>query len=165
MNNYEHVRRRLIEAAGHSTQSMGVGRVLGQIFAFLYLSPAPRTLDDITGGLGISKGSASMGVRQLEQWGGVEKVWVKGDRKDYYQAHDTFGRLIKNALADLAGKRIQTSAALLKDVEVELQDQANNGKKPTREERFMLERVEHIREFQNKAETLWDSVILKMLLD
>ena len=58
-----------------------------------------------------------MGVRQLEQWGAVEKVWVKGDRKDYYKARETIGRIIKNALVDLAGKRIQGSSSLLDDVD------------------------------------------------
>jgi len=65
--------------------------------------------------LGISKGSASIGVRQLEQWAAVEKIWVKGDRKDYYQANDAFGRIVRNAMFDLAGERMENSAGLLSE--------------------------------------------------
>ena len=41
------VRRKFIEAGGSTTQSFGLGRILGQIYALLYLSPAPLCLDDI----------------------------------------------------------------------------------------------------------------------
>jgi DNA-binding transcriptional regulator GbsR (MarR family) len=89
------ITRRFIEDAGNTTQALGVGRVIGQIFAYLYFSEESRTLDDMKGALGISKGSASMGVRQLEQWGAVQRVWVKGDRKDFYTANDYFGQIVR----------------------------------------------------------------------
>ena len=83
----EQIRERFIETGGHITQSIGVGRVIGQVFAHIYFSPRPQTLDDLTRELHISKGAASMSVRQLEQWGAVRRVWVKGERKDYYEAN------------------------------------------------------------------------------
>lgn len=162
---YDRIVRRMVEAAGHTTQSLGIGRVMGQIFAYLYLSRDPRSLDDLTTALGISKGSASMGVRQLEQWGALEKVWVKGDRKDYYRARDAFGKILKNVVRDLAGKRIESSAALLKEVEADLKQRTLKGKKPSGEDQFIRERIERIRAFQNKAQGMWDSVIIKLLLN
>jgi len=163
-SDYDRIVRRLVEAAGHASQSLGVGRVLGQIFAYLYLRRDLRSLDDITSALGISKGSASMGVRQLEQWGALEKVWVKGDRKDYYRARDTFGKIIKNVIRDLAGKRIESSSILLKEVEDLLGKKAAKGGKTAGEDEFIRERIEKIRAFQNKAQGMWDGVIIKMLL-
>ncbi|MDD4870668.1 MAG: hypothetical protein PHR77_08910 [Kiritimatiellae bacterium] len=161
---YDRIVRRLVEAAGHATQSLGIGRVMGQIFAYLYLSRDPRSLDDLTSALGISKGSASMGVRQLEQWGALEKVWVKGDRKDYYRARDSFGKIIKNVIRDLAGKRIESSSILLNEVEEILKKKGQKSDKTSGEDEFIKERIEKIRVFQNKAQGMWDSVILKMLL-
>lgn len=158
MKTDNHIEQRMIEAAGHATQSLGVGRVLGQIFAYLYLSPEPRTLNDLTSELGISKGSASMGVRQLEQWGALEKIWVKGDRKDYYRAKDNFGKMIKNAILDLAGKRIQDYSALLNEIESELAE----SKGPN--DRFLQERIRKLRSFENRTQNLWNGIILKMLL-
>jgi DNA-binding transcriptional regulator GbsR (MarR family) len=43
-----------IEDAGKMTQSFGVGRVLGQIFAYLYFSQDPVSLADMQNSLGIS---------------------------------------------------------------------------------------------------------------
>jgi HTH-type transcriptional regulator, glycine betaine synthesis regulator len=161
---YDRIVRRLVEAAGHASQSLGIGRVMGQIFAYLYLSREPRSLDDLTSALGISKGSASMGVRQLEQWGALEKVWVKGDRKDYYRARDSFGKIIKSIIRDLAGKRIESSAILLNEVEELLNKKGQKGDKASGEDEFIKERIEKIKLFQNKAQGMWDGVILKMLL-
>jgi DNA-binding transcriptional regulator GbsR (MarR family) len=153
----------MVEAMGHATQSFGVGRVLGQIFAYLYFNRDAQSLDSITEALGISKGSASMGVRQLESWGAVEKIWVKGDRKDYYQAKDAFGRIIKNALVDLAGKKMESSAVLLDEVETHLKKSGKDGKL-SEEDRFIQERIEKIQTFQKKTQEMWNSAILQMLL-
>lgn len=160
---YDEIVSRMIEAAGHATQSLGVGRVLGQIYAFLYFSPEPRSLNDLTTMLGISKGSASMGVRQLEQWGALAKVWVKGDRKDYYRARDNFGTIIKNAIRDLAGKRMEHSATLLNEVESGLKG-LGGGRASSSDDAFLRDRVERMRAFQNKMQGLWDSVLVKMLM-
>ena len=103
--------QRFIEDAGRLTQSLGFGRVIGQIYAYLYFSRTPRCLADLQNALGISKGSASMGVRQLEQWSAVSKVWVKGDRKDYYAANDWFGQILKSALVDTIGKKMEIGRA------------------------------------------------------
>ncbi len=159
----EELVQRIIQAAGHTSQSLGIGRVTGQIYAHVYFSIEPQSLDDLTKGLGISKGSASMGVRQLEQWGGLEKIWVKGDRKDYYRSRDTFGKIIKNAIVDLIGKRMEISSALLGDVEKELSASGKKNADLTEEQEFVRQKLRGILDFQKKSETIWDGFIVKML--
>ena len=153
---------RFIEDAGSTSQSLGVGRVLGQIYALLYFSQIPRSLADMQQALGISKGSASTGVRQLEQWGAVRKVWIRGDRKDYYEANDWFGRILKNAVLDTVGTKLVAYASLLDKVDstmTELSGGAGGSQTP-----FIRERVEHLRKFQRKAQKVWNSPILKQFL-
>lgn len=142
------------------TQSLGLGRVVGQIYAYLYFSSEPRGLADMQQALAISKGSASMGVRQLEQWGAVLKVWVRGDRKDYYEANDWFGRIIKNAVADTIGKKLSAYSTMLDEIETEMGSHPNgNGERD-----FLKNRIQHLRKFQKRAEGAWNSPILKMLM-
>lgn len=151
--------RRFIEEAGHATQAFGMGRVLGQIYAFLYFSPKPRNLQDMQDALGISKGSASMGVRQLEQWEAVRKVWVKGDRKDYYEASDWFGRILKRAAAEAMAKRTAAFASLVEDARSELNEDEGDG-----ELRFIRERIDRIDGFRERAQTIWNSSLVQRLL-
>lgn len=155
------LRERFIDTGGQLSQSVGLGRVTGQIFAYLYFSEQPQTLDDLTRALHISKGAASMSVRQLEQWGAVRKVWVKGRRKDYIEATEDFGRIIRRALLDLAGRRAEMADGLLAEAEAMIADRklAGNGNAV-----FIKKRIKKLRTFRDRAQSIWDSSILKLLL-
>lgn len=57
---------------------------MGQIHALLMMSPDPLTADQIIHELSISRGNVSMNLRSLIDWGLVHKVYVTGDRKEYF---------------------------------------------------------------------------------
>jgi len=152
--------RRFIEEAGKTSQSFGLGRVLGQVYAYLYLSPVPRGLHDLQRALGISKGSASMTVRQLEQWEAVRKVWVRGDRKDYYEANDWFGRILKRAALDTVLKKLSSYASLLDEMETNLRREPHD----TFDKDFIRERIRHLRKFQARTQKLLSNPLLQALL-
>lgn len=152
--------RRFVEDAGSLSQSLGVGRVIGQLYAYLYFSSDPRNLGQMQAALGISKGSASTAVRQLEQWGAVKKVWIKGDRKDYYTANDWLGGIFKNAVVDTVGKKLTTFSSLLDDINQEL-DSAAGG---DGEGQFIRDRIEKLRAFQEKAQGLWQNPLIKLFM-
>lgn len=164
MPELQDIRLRFIETAGHFTQSLGIGRTLGQIYAHLYFSPRPQTLDDLAGALRISKGGASMAARQLEQWGAVRRIWVQGDRKDYYEATEDFGRIVRKGLFELIGQRMETADGLLDEAETAL-GLSNGQKQAASEDReFLRGRVARLRAFRARAQRIWDSTIVKMLL-
>jgi len=159
----DEVRSQLVDAAGNFSQSMGAGRVLGQIFAFVYFSMEPRTLDDLVEHLEISKGSASMSVRQLEQWGALRRVWVKGDRKAYYEANTELGRILRRIMTDFVGRTMEASDTILEEVETDLSrrtpDKKNGG-----ELDFITQRVGSLRVFRDRLQGLWDNTVVKMLM-
>lgn len=86
--NYEKALNTFIEAAGKISANMlgMVSKVGGQIYALLFLSSKPLSLDEIVNHLQTSKSNVSINIRLLEKCKLVEKVWVKGTRKDYYEA-------------------------------------------------------------------------------
>jgi len=151
--------RRFIEDAGNTSQSLGAGRVLGQIYAYLYFSPEPRNLGDMQAALGISKGSASTGVRQLEQWGAVRRVWVRGDRKDYYEANAWFGKILKSMLIETIGSKLGALQQSLDATEKEFQGVDKDG-----DLSFVRDRVGRLRQFQAKATRVWLNPMLQRLL-
>ena len=148
--------RQFIQDAGALTQSFGLGRVAGQVYALLYFSPAVRSLSDLQLTLGISKGSASMVVRQLEQWGAVRKVWVRGDRKDYYEANTWLGQIVKNVVVDVLGSKLVALAPYIQDHD----DASSSGEGGE----FIRSRVEHLQEFQAHAQRLWENPLVQRLL-
>jgi len=149
---------RFIEEAGNMTQSLGLGRVVGQLYVYLYFSRVPRSLVDMQDALGISKGSASTSVRQLEQWGAVRKVWVKGDRRDFYEAGTWFGRILKSALADLVGKRLRTYTDILRRIEGEMKHEKDG------DGAFVRGQLRKLRAFHDRVEDLWTNPLLQRLL-
>ncbi|MFH0878904.1 MAG: hypothetical protein V2A34_04255 [Lentisphaerota bacterium] len=154
------IRQRFVETAGHFTQSLGAGRVLGQVYTQVYFSREPQSLDDLTRDLEISKGSASMAVRQLEQWGALRRVWIKGDRKDYYEALDSLGKIIRKALLDMIGRKMEVGDSLLDQAEATLKQVS----KPDPDYEFLQTRIQRIRVFRDRTQRLWESSILTMLL-
>jgi len=76
-----------IDIVGELSRQFALSRIAGQIYGLLFISPEPLSLDFMTRKLRVSKGSVSMNIRELEKWGAVRKVWVKGSRKDYYKAN------------------------------------------------------------------------------
>ncbi len=152
--------RPFIEGLGNATQSFGLGRVVGQIYAYLYFSPDPRSLADMQAALGISKGSASMGVRQLEQWSAVRKIWVKGDRKDYYEANDWFGRIVKGVIRDVAGKRMNDFGRLVAAASAAFASSGDGD----REHRFVVERVARLQRYAETAQNVWSNPLVQKFL-
>lgn len=96
----QELREGLMEAMGRITSFWGFSKIMGQLYGLLYLSPRPLTLDEMAESLAISKGNVSINIRALERWSMVKGVWVKGDRKDYYEAETDFWKIVKGVLRE-----------------------------------------------------------------
>lgn len=64
----------------------GVNRTMAQIHALLLIAPDPMSAEDIMEALNISRGNVNMNVRELMNWGIVEKMLVQGERKEFFIA-------------------------------------------------------------------------------
>lgn len=109
LGSWEREVARFIDAAGNTTHSFGLGRLIGRLFALLYLSPEPLCLDQIATRLKISKASASITVRQLASWHAVNKVEDATDRRDFYEAELRFGVILKNGLLPGMQKKLRSA--------------------------------------------------------
>ena len=94
----EKTRDNFIEAVGQFSASLGLSKVAGQLYGLLYLSSSSVSLDEMVEILKISKGNVSVNIRELEKWGAARKVWVKGSRKDHYEAELDVLRIIMDRL-------------------------------------------------------------------
>ena len=163
--NWPAVRRKFIEAGGNTTQSIGLGRILGQIYALLYLSPAPLCLDDIVKELSVSKASVSTTVRQLERWSAVKRVWVQGDRKDYYEAETDFHAVLRHGLLTTVRKKLDTAGSQINHVESSLRENRTKGNGKGHDDlAVVMQRLEHAKKFHGKVQALLSNPLLDHLL-
>jgi DNA-binding transcriptional regulator GbsR (MarR family) len=76
--------QQFIEAWGAMGSLWGINRSVARVHALLMASEEPISLDEIAERLRISKGNASMSLRELRTFGVVRPVEVPGDRRDFY---------------------------------------------------------------------------------
>ncbi len=76
--------QRFVEAWGAMGSLWGINRSVARVHALLMASEDPLSLDEIAERLLMSKGNASMSLRELRTFGVVRQVEVAGDRRDFY---------------------------------------------------------------------------------
>lgn len=101
------IRKRLIDSGARVSQDLGLGRIVGQILVYLYLSREERSLDNIGEDLEMSKASVSIAARQLERLGMITRVWKKGDRKSYYKTADNFSKALQQGIVEFVKQKLQ----------------------------------------------------------
>jgi DNA-binding transcriptional regulator GbsR (MarR family) len=76
--------KQFVEAWGAMGVLWGINRSMARVHALLIVSERPLTIDDVSEQLSISRGNASMSLKELRSWGVARKVNVSGERRDYF---------------------------------------------------------------------------------
>lgn len=76
----------ILEIFVDGVRVLGLPRSLGEIYGLLFISQDPLSLDDLVARIGISKGSASQGLRMLKELGAIKEVELEGTRRTHYRA-------------------------------------------------------------------------------
>jgi len=79
-------RAQFIHLWGVTGTSWGVSKTLAQVHALLLVSPGALSTEDIMSQLIISRGNASMTVRELLDWGLIYKELRAGERREFFVA-------------------------------------------------------------------------------
>ena len=77
---------KFIEAWGKLGSEWGINRTMAQVHALLMISPDALTTEEVMTELSISRGNANMTLRDLIDWGLVEKQHKTGERKEFFYA-------------------------------------------------------------------------------
>jgi DNA-binding transcriptional regulator GbsR (MarR family) len=79
-NELEH----FIESWGAMGVLWGINRSMARVHALILLSGDAIDLDAVAKRLNISRGNASMCLKELRNWGVIRRVHQSGDRRDFY---------------------------------------------------------------------------------
>ncbi len=92
-------KNRFIESWGSMGILWGINRSMARIHAYLLVSDEPVDSEKISTDLNISRGNASMCLKELRNWGVVQRVNISGDRRDFYVTEpDTWKMFFRIAL-------------------------------------------------------------------
>lgn len=149
----QEARLQFIQSWGVFGSSWGINRTMAQIHALLLIAPNPMNADDIMEALQISRGNANMNVRDLINWGIVEKVLIPGDRKEYFVAEKDIWKVAMRIMKERKKREldpiIQTMEQI-KGVEVDKKDP---------ETKAFIDMANQIQKFAKQADSAFTGLI------
>lgn len=111
---------------GRMSSSWGINRTMAQIHALLFVTGVPLEVNEIMDRLQISRGNASMNLRELMDWGVVRRFRQPGDRKDTYISEtDPFLTLVR-IVKERKRREIDPTTDAIREVLAKLPDQHAN---------------------------------------
>jgi len=149
-----------LDGLGQLADYFGYNKVLGKMYGALLLSPKPMSLDDLMAHLDISKASVSMNMRMLESIGLAREVWVRGDRRKFYEAESDLWRALRNILG---GRELRDVNQALEVLEANVDRlRAKQGQMSEADQtlaKHYIERIDQLRDFFQLAKVVLTSII------
>jgi DNA-binding transcriptional regulator GbsR (MarR family) len=133
----DEAKNKFIQAWGALGSSWGVPRTMAQIHALLLVSPQALTTEEVMEALQISRGNANMSLRNLLDWGLVEKEVHMGERKEFFRAPKDTMYMAKQVAIQRKKRELEPMLRALQEVkEVEGKD------KETQEFRSLISEID-----------------------
>ena len=86
---------------------------MAQIHALLLVSADALSADDIMEELEISRGNANMNIRELINWGLVERQLVPGERKEFFTAEKDVWRIARQIVKERKKRELDPMIRIL----------------------------------------------------
>lgn len=146
-------RQQFISSWGAFGTHWGINRTMAQIHALLLISPDPLTQDDIMEQLNISRGNTNMNIRELINWGLVERVLLPGERKEFFTAEKDIWKVVKLIVKERKKRELEPILQLLDKLE------AVEGDKRDKNVKTFVDTVSSIKKLGRQADKTLDIMI------
>jgi HTH-type transcriptional regulator, glycine betaine synthesis regulator len=153
------------DAVGRLIEFWGFKRNMGRVWAVLYLAPSPLTAQDLQDLLQISSGAVSMTLAELARWGIVKKVWVQGERRDYYAAEIVLWRMISRVLGERERAEIASAVEAFEQALTLLESKRGAAGEVRARAEFQSRRVRALLDLAKLGRTLLDALLATAKLD
>ena len=148
------IKKDFTEGLSQISRFWGFPKGMGAIFAVLYLSPTPLSLDEIVSETGLTKGAISTEIRALARMGLVHRSSKLGDRKDYYAAEADFYAAIRSILQERQNSEFDRAVRSVKDTLTKMDENWVDDD----EWKFTYERVKALQNFFDAIDSLTKAV-------
>jgi DNA-binding transcriptional regulator GbsR (MarR family) len=149
------IKKDFTEGLSQISRFWGFPKGMGAIFAVLYLSPTPLSLDEIVSETGLTKGAISTEIRALARMGLVHRSTKLGDRKDYYEAESDFYAAIRSILKERQNSEFDRAVRSVRETMATMEANWVENE----EWNFVYERVQALQDFFDAIDSLSKAVV------
>ena len=146
-------KQQFISSWGAFGTHWGINRTMAQIQALLLVSPAPLSQDDIMEQLNISRGNVNMNIRELINWGLIDRVILPGERKEYFSAEKDIWKVVKQIVKERKKRELEPMLKLLDQLE------EVEGDKRDKNIKSFVDTVSSIKKLGRQADKTLDAMI------
>lgn len=115
----------MTDAVGRLIEFWGFKRQMGRIWALLYLSEEPLSAKDVRDRLELSVGTVSMMLTDLQRWGVVQRVPLRGGRSELFEAELNLWSMVSRVFRERELAEISTAVEALRMALDELGSEAS----------------------------------------
>jgi DNA-binding transcriptional regulator GbsR (MarR family) len=149
----EEAKRQFIAAWGSFGSNWGVNRTMAQIHALLLVSSRPLSADEVMQDLNISRGNANMNLRELINWGLVERSLISGQRKEYFLAEKDIWKVAKTIARERKKRELEPMLRFLESLKLSEQEPLDA------DGQAFVDAIHGIKKFGHQAEQTIDGLI------
>ena len=147
---------------GEMGSRWGINRTVGQIYALLFLSQRALNADDLVEALGLSRGSVSMGLKELQSWNLVRMHHVQGERREYFDTPDDVWVIMRTLIEERKKREIDPTLTILR--ELLMQTPTSDGDRHSQARMTaMLEQIELLTAWYADIEKLETERLVQLL--
>ena len=146
-------KNQFVAAWGSFGSNWGINRTMAQIHAYLLVSTQPQSTEDIMQQLSVSRGNANMNIRELINWGLVDRVVVHGERKEYFQAEKDIWKVARIIVRERKKRELEPMLKFIESLQ-----QVNEGGTETEIQAFQ-QTMEGIRKFGRQTDQAMEAML------
>lgn len=146
-------KNQFVAAWGSFGSNWGINRTMAQIHAFLLVSTQPQSTEDIMQQLSVSRGNANMNIRELINWGLVDRVVVPGERKEFFQAEKDIWKVARIIVRERKKRELEPMLKFIESLQ-----QVNEGGTETEIQSFQ-QTMEDIRRFGRQTDQAMEAML------
>ncbi len=146
-------KQQFISSWGAFGTHWGINRTMAQIHALLLVSPDAMTQDDIMKELDISRGNTNMNIRELINWGLVERILLPGERKEYFSAEKNIWKVVKQIVKERKKRELEPMLQLLDKLE------EVEGDKRDKNVKTFVDTISGIKKLGRQADKMLDIMV------
>lgn len=131
----------------------GINRTMAQIHALLLVNPDALSQDEIMDELSISRGNVNMNIRELINWGLVERVIIPGERREFFCAEKDIWKVVRLIVKERKKRELDPMLKLLDQLE------EVEGDKRDKHVKTFVDTISGIKRLGNQADKTLDMLI------